>query len=130
MQELAVEHKSEVPGHIAEFVALGPKIYGLRYQISPGVYKDIMKAKGIPRHLLEKNNNLFEQYMQQLEKPRDTELTFSRLERRDLRISLATVTRRGFCAVDTKTFHTQDEDGTWLSLPLGHYKTRPQPEVS
>jgi hypothetical protein len=126
LQELSEKHGGEVPGHAAEYIGLGPKIYGVRYEIRPGIYRDIMKAKGVPRHLVEKNDELFEKYREQLDNPKDVTITFQRLERHDLKLSLATVTKRGTCAVDTKNFHTRGKDGTWLSLPLGHYKTRGQ----
>jgi hypothetical protein len=125
LKELSEKHGSEVRGYAAEYVGLAPKNYGVRYEISPGVYSDIMKAKGVPRHLVEKNDELFEKYREQLENPKDEDITFQRLERHDLKLSLTTVTRRGpTCGVDTKTFHTRTADGTWFSLPLGHYKTR------
>ena len=118
-EDLSKKHGKQLTGQWEEYIGLGPKIYALRYETSCKMRENIMKAKGIPRHLLEKNEALFEQYREQLETPKDVEMTFSKLEKRNFNISLTTATRRGICAVDTKTFHM---DG--FSLPLGHWRTR------
>jgi hypothetical protein len=117
-EELSKEYGRPITARFVEYVGLGPKIYALRYETDCGMSKPIMKAKGIPRHLLQ-NETLFEQYKQQLETPEAVDMTFSKLEKRNLGVSLVRTSRRGICAVDTKSYHL---DG--FSVPLGHYKTR------
>ena len=91
-------------------------MYALKYVTECGLTDNLMKAKGVPRHLLQ-NQELFETYKSQLIGAQDQSFTFCKLEKRSFSVSLKTITRRGICAVDTKTFHYGE-----YCLPHGHFR--------
>ena len=118
-EDLSKEHKRKVVGHFVEYVGLAAKLYGLAYESECGIRKDILKARGIPKHVLVKGEGLTA-YKRQLDAPEDTELTFHKLKKHRHSTFLVETTRRGTCAVDTKTFRSDEN----TALPLGHYKNR------
>ena len=98
------------------YIGLAPKLYSLVFSTDCGETVEIAKAKGIPGFVLKGEG--FEAYKQQLENPKDNEVTYHRIMKHRQSTYLAETTRRGVCAVDTKTFRLDDNN----ALPLGHWR--------
>jgi hypothetical protein len=116
-EKLSKKLGKPVVGNFVEYSGIAPKLYDLEYETTCGIHKSIKKAKGVPRHILEKTGS--EAYQLQMDHTEDVQVTFKRLAKRKLNTFLETTTRRGVCGVDTKTFHESKD--VWL--PLGHCRT-------
>ena len=100
-------------GEFDEYCGLAPKLYALRYVGEK--QKDIMKARGVPKHKL----TSFDDYRKFQLEPTDNQVSFYRIKRLNQSLSLEKQTKRSIAGLNTKTFHTHERD-----YPLGHYKTQ------
>ena len=116
--KLSAKHGRKIAGRFVEYIGLSPRLYSLVWLSDCGEFRiEICKAKGIPSFTLKQGEG-FEAYKQQLENPKDVDVTYHRLLKLRQKTSLEETTRRGVCAVDTKTYRVDDEH----SLPLGHWR--------
>ena len=99
------------------YIGLAPKLYSLVFLTDCGETIEIVKAKGILGFVLKKGQG-FEEYKRQLENPKDTRITYHRIMKHRQSTYLEETTRRGVCAVDTKSFRLDDRN----ALPLGHWR--------
>ena len=118
--KLSKKHSRKITGRFKYYVGVAPKTYSVVWVSDCGEYEyPICKAKGIPGNVLKKLGG-YDKYVEQLENPHDTSVTYHKLLIDQQRMYLQETTRRGICAVDTKSFRVDDN----TSLPLGHWRIR------
>ena len=105
--KLSKKYGRKVTGRFVAYIGLAPKLYSLVFLTDCGETVQIVKAKGIPGFVLKKGEG-FEGYKRQLENPEDNVVTYHRIMKHRQSTYLAETTRRGVCAVDTKTFRLED----------------------
>ena len=99
------------------YIGLAPRLYSLVWISGCGEFRQEMcKAKGLPSRAVKGEG--FEAYKEQLENPKETFVTYHKIMRDRLKTYIGETTRRGVCAVDTKTFSLDEH----RNVPLGHWR--------
>ena len=115
--KLSAKHGRKITGRFRYYIGIAPKLYALVWISDCGEFEEQMrKAKGLPSRVVRGEG--FEAYKEQLENPKETFITYPRIMRDRLKTYIGETTRRGICAVDTKTFRLNDD----CNVPLGHWR--------